>query len=310
MANSLHVCVTGGAGFIGSHLCRALLLRGHRVTTIDNLSVGRRENVPPGVMLIVGDILDTPLVEEVVSRCDALCHLAARVAVRSSFEFAVEDATANVVGTASVLQAVRAAGTVKRVVSTSSMAVYGEGHPGQPQAESHTTHPASPYGVSKLAAERLTHVMCAQAGVDSAVLRLFNTYGPGQRLSPYVGVATIFMDALRRGDQPIIFGDGEQSRDFVHVTDVAAAFVAAVESPVSGETFNIGSGTPLTVNALLRSIASAMERPYVARYEPAAAGELRYSLADIGKAKAMLGYAPAARFDEAVRELVEEVPCL
>lgn len=304
MGIPMHICVTGAAGFIGSHVCRALVARRHHVTAIDNLSVGRRENVPPGASLIVGDILDTDFLARHVMGCSVVCHLAARVAVRSSFEFVTDDALVNVVGTASVLAAARASGTVKRVITASSMAVYADGMPGRAVTENHATEPASPYGVSKLAAERLTHLTCAEAGLESVVLRLFNTYGPGQRLSPYVGVATIFIDALRRGDQPTIFGDGEQSRDFVHVTDVAAAFAAAVDAPVSGETFNVGSGVALTVNGLLRSLARAMNVPCNPRHESAVTGELRYSLADVGKARAILGYAPATRFEDAVGELV------
>ena len=304
MRTPIHVCVTGGAGFIGSHVCRALLARGCRVTALDNLSIGRRENVPAEAELVVGDILKQEDVARAIRGCDVVCHLAARVAIRSSFEFVVDDAMTNVVGTASVLQAARAAGRVRRVVATSSMAVYAEGARGLALGEEYATAPTSPYGVSKLASERLTHLMCAEGGLESVVLRLFNTYGPGQRLSPYVGVTTIFMDALRRGERPTIFGDGEQSRDFVHVTDVAAAFAAAVDAPAAGETINVGSGVPRSVNDLLRTLAEVMGVPASPRHEPAVAGELRYSLADISKARRLLGYAPRAEFAAALGELV------
>ena len=305
MGTGLRVCVTGGAGFIGSHLCRALIAAGHSVTAFDNLSVGRRENLPAGVPLVVGDILDGAALEATLRRSDAVCHLAARVAVRSSFEFVVDDATTNVAGTASVLQAARRAETVRRVVSTSSMAVYAEGKRGVAISEEYETNPTSPYGVSKLAAERLTHLVCREAGLESVVLRLFNTYGPGQRLSPYVGVATIFMDALRRGEPPVIFGDGEQSRDFVHVSDVAAGFAAALVAPVSGETLNIGSGVPLSVNQLLSALGRAMNVAPRPIYRDAVPGELRYSLADIARARARLHYTPKANLEQALVALVD-----
>jgi len=305
MDTNLRVCVTGGAGFIGSNVCRALVSRGHSATALDNLSVGRRENVPAGVPLVIADILDDPALEAAFRTCDVVCHLAARVAVRSSFEYVTDDAMTNVVGTASVLRAARRVGTVRRVISTSSMAVYAEGLPGVPIREDYETQPTSPYGVSKLAAERLTHLVGAEAGIETVVLRLFNTYGPGQRLSPYVGVATIFMDALRRGERPTIFGDGEQSRDFVHVTDVANAFVAAVDASVSGETLNIGSGAPLSVKGLLAALGRAMNVAPDPIYRDAVPGELRYSLADISRARARLQYAPKANLAQALLELVD-----
>jgi UDP-glucose 4-epimerase len=230
-----HACVTGGAGFIGSHLVEALLRKRVGVTVLDNLSVGRRENVPSGVPIVVGDILDTELVADTLSGCDVVFHLAARVAIRSSFEFAVQDTMTNVVGTASVLRAARNAGSVRKVITASSMAVYGDALDKVPFPETLDTAPISPYGVSKLAAERLTHLMCGEAGMQSTVLRLFNTYGPRQALSPYVGVITIFINRLLSEERPTIFGDGEQCRDFVHVQDVAAAFVGAMDTNVSGE---------------------------------------------------------------------------
>jgi UDP-glucose 4-epimerase len=299
----LEVCVTGGAGFIGAHVCRHLIQRGHEVTVVDDLSVGRRERVPASARLIVGDIGDAPTMRRALDRCEVVCHLAARVAVRSSFEFAVADARINVAGTASVLDAARRSENVRRVVAASSMAVYAEGPAGQPVDEDHPTRPEAPYGVSKLAAEQLTHMLCREAGIESLVLRLFNTYGPGQSLSPYVGVATIFLDALRRGDVPVIYGDGEQSRDFVHVDDVARAFVLGIESSISGETCNIGSGLPHSVNELLACLAQGLGVRCRAVHADPVAGELRWSLADITKARKLLEYVPARDFATAIAEL-------
>ena len=301
-----HACVTGGAGFIGSHLVEALLRQRVGVTVLDNLSVGRRENVPSGVPIVVGDILDTELVADALSGCDVVFHLAARVAIRSSFEYAVQDTMTNVAGTASVLRAARNAGSVRKVITASSMAVYGEALDQVPFPETLDTAPISPYGVSKLAAERLTHLMCGEAGMQSAVLRLFNTYGPRQALSPYVGVITIFINKLLSEERPTIFGDGEQCRDFVHVQDVASAFVGAMEPNVSGETFNIGSGEPRTVNEVLKSLNKITGPAIAPQYVEAVPGELRYSVADISKARRLLGYEPVHNFDSSLKDLIGE----
>jgi UDP-glucose 4-epimerase len=300
-------CVTGGAGFIGSHLVRALLCNGIAVTILDDLSGGRAANVPRAARLVEGNILDASRVAEAVAGSDVVFHLAARVAIRSSFEFAVEDSLTNVVGTATLLRAIQRAGTVRKVITASSMAVYADSAAPIPILETHPTEPISPYGVSKLAAERLTHAMCGQAGMQSVVLRLFNTYGPGQALSPYVGVVTIFFHALRKGEQPTIFGDGEQCRDFVHVHDVASAFVRAMQAEVSGETFNVGTGVPVSINQVLRALSCAMNTPCSGRHVELVPGELRYSIADITKGRRLLGYVPAYRFESAIGDVVQEL---
>jgi UDP-glucose 4-epimerase len=302
-----HALVTGGAGFIGSHLVEALLRERVEVTVLDNLSVGRPENVPSGVSIVVGDILDTDLVTSILSKCDVVFHLAARVAIRSSFEFAVQDAMTNVVGTASILRAARNAGSIRKVIGTSSMAVYGQTKDQSAIPESFPTDPISPYGISKLAAERLTHLICSEAGMQSVVLRLFNTYGPRQALSSYVGVITIFLNKLLNGESPAIYGDGEQRRDFVYVRDVAAAYVRAMNADVTGQTFNIGSGVSRSVNELLNSLNKILGRESAAEHCDALPGELRYAVADIAKAREVLGYNPIQNFDSSLRDLVAEV---
>jgi nucleoside-diphosphate-sugar epimerase len=284
----------------------ALLRKRIAVTVLDNLSVGRRENIPSSVPVVVGDILDTELVTQTLSRCDVVFHLAARVAIRSSFEFAVQDAMTNVAGTASVLRAARNARSIGKVITASSMAVYGDAPDQIPFPESLGTAPISPYGVSKLAAERLTHMMCREAGMQSVVLRLFNTFGPRQALSPYVGVITIFINKLLNEESPTIFGDGEQCRDFVHVQDVAAAFICALEADISDETFNIGSGAPRTVNQVLNSLNEIIGAHLPPQYVEAVSGELRYSVADITKARRLLGYEPAHNFNSSLRDLICE----
>jgi UDP-glucose 4-epimerase len=286
------VLVTGGAGFVGSHLLRLLQAQGDELTVLDNLSVGRRESLPAGVVLREADVCDAEAVEAAMQGQDVCIHLAARVAIRSSFDFVVEDTKVNVLGTACVMRAVARTPSVHSVVAASSMAVYADASDPTPIAESHPTEPMSPYGVSKLALERLVHGMCQNTGRRSVVLRLFNTYGPGQALSPYVGAATIFANALRTGRAPTIFGDGEQCRDFVHVQDVARAFQLAAASDVSGLTLNIGTGQATSVNRLYALIRSTLGSELQAVHAPAAAGELRYSVASIEAARRTLGFTP------------------
>lgn len=302
------VCVTGGAGFIGSRLVHSLVGSGLEVRVLDNLSVGRRENVPPGATLLEGDILDRERVAQALEGVDAVFHLAARVAIRSSFDFVVEDTQANLCGTASVLDAARRAGSVRKIVFTSSMAVYADSATSAPVPETHPLRPISPYGISKLAAEDLLHMMCAEAGMQSVACRLFNTYGPGQALSAYVGVVTIFADKLRRGERPTIFGDGEQSRDFIHVDDVAAGLRNALDAEVSGETFNLGTGRAVTINQVFERVSSALGSSVDAEYAPAVTGELRNSVADISRAREMLGFAPRHQFETSIADVLAQMP--
>lgn len=301
------ICVTGGAGFIGSHLVRALRDRGNAVTVLDDLSVGRRDWLPEDVRLVVGDIRDCNAASHAVRDCHAVAHLAARVAVRSSFDYAVEDASVNLVGTANLLKAAADAGCVRRFVGASSMAVYADSSDARPMSEDHPTEAISPYGVSKLASERLVHLMCARFGMKSVMLRLFNTYGPGQAVSPYVGVVTIFVNKLGKGEQPAIYGDGAQCRDFVHVADVSDAIVAALESDVTGRTFNIGTGVAESVNHVYEHVRLALGSSTPPRYEPAIPGELRYAIADIGAAREALGFEPRRRFEIEIARVVRDI---
>lgn len=302
------ILVTGGAGFIGSHLVRALLARGEPVTVYDNLSVGRRENVPAGADLVAGDVTDGAAIERVLPGHRAVVHLAARVAIRSSFEYAVEDTHANVVGTAALMRAVQRSATVRRVVAASSMAVYADSATPVPLGEDHPTRPMSPYGISKLALEHLVHRMGEVSGVGTVVLRLFNTYGSGQALSPYVGVTTIFAHAMREGRATTIFGDGEQSRDFVHVSDVVQALLLALDrTEVTGETFNVGTGVATSVNRLHELVALTLGHTGAARREPAVPGELRNAIADLARIGARLGYRPARKLEDALPAVVLEL---
>jgi UDP-glucose 4-epimerase len=285
--------VTGGAGFIGSHLVEQLLEQGLSVTVLDDLSVGRREHVPAGARLVVGDVTDPEAVRQAVGETDVVFHLAAHVSIRASTAGFMHDAKVNVMGTVTVLDACVRAGTVRKLICASSMGVYADAPLHGPIAESHPTLPMSPYGVGKLASERYVQLVSRHAGFESVCLRFFNTYGPRQSYTPYVGVATIFVRRLLAGQRPVIFGDGEQCRDFVSVDDIARANVLAMQrGGIDGQVFNVGSGRGTTVNHLAALLCARIAPGLAAEYAPEHAGELRYSVADITKARTLLGYEP------------------
>jgi UDP-glucose 4-epimerase len=290
MSGVSHALVTGGAGFIGSHLCRRLLAAGTRVTVLDNLSVGRREVVPDGARFVHGDIRDARAVREALDGVDAVFHLAARVTVRGSFEHFHDDLDTNVMGTATLLRALDPA-SVTRFVLASSMAVYAESQTPDPIDEGHPTTPLSPYGAGKLAAETVSRQVLEGRGIPFTALRYFNTFGPGQTYTPYVGVITIFITKLLRGEAPVIFGDGEQQRDFVHVDDIVEGTAAAAAGAPG--TYNLGTGRGTTLNALAALLTERIDSSLSLRHAPAQPGELRYSIADITAARRHLGYAPA-----------------
>jgi len=295
--------VTGGAGFIGSHLVERLVAEGLQVAVLDNLSTGKRENVPPSAELIVGDVQDSEIVARAVRGADAIFHLAARVSIRASVEGFYEDAQTNVMGALSVLRHCGSSGVLKFIFA-SSMAVYADSSLPQPLPESYATIPISPYGVSKLACERYAQLVGHQAGFETISLRLFNTYGPRQTFTPYVGVITIFIQRLLRGEAPEVFGDGEQCRDFVYVGDVVEGMYRALVRDVGDETFNIGSGQGVTVNEIASLLCSKLRPGLQPLHAPAHAGELHNSIADIRQARRLLGFEPRARLEERINEVI------
>jgi UDP-glucose 4-epimerase len=299
-----HALVTGGAGFIGSHLARALLARGQRVTVLDNLSVGRPEVVPGGARFVHGDIRDEAAVADALRDVDCVFHLAAQVTIRGSFDRFYEDLDTNVMGTARLLRAVTP-GAVKHFVLASSMAVYADAPSPAPIPESHPTQPLSPYGIGKLAAEGVARQVLEGRGIPFTAVRYFNTFGPGQTYTPYVGVITIFVTRLLRGEAPVIFGDGEQQRDFVHVDDIAAGTIAAVGGPPG--TYNLGTGRGTSLNALARQLTETLAPGRACGYAPAPGGELRYSVADITAAQHALGYQPARRLETDIGAVIDDI---
>jgi UDP-glucose 4-epimerase len=299
-----HLLVTGGAGFIGSHVSRALVARGVEVTVLDNLSMGRREAVPEGARLVVGDVRDRAAVTEALSGVDGIIHLAAQVTIRGSFERFYEDLDTNLMGTANLVRTLDPA-RIRWFTLASSMAVYADCASPAPVAESYSTEPLSPYGVGKLASEQVCRQMLATAGVPLTILRFFNTFGPGQSYTPYVGVITIFVTRLLGAKAPVIFGDGEQQRDFVHVGDITDGVLGSLGRAEG--TFNLGSGRGTSLNALARLLVDRLRPGTTPIHEPARDGELRYSVADVRAAQRTFTYSPSRSLETHLDEVIADV---
>ena len=289
--------VTGGAGFIGSHLVERLLSDGHAVRVLDDFSTGRRDNlafVRPGmnVEIIEGDIRDGKAVAGAVTAVDGVFHEAAMVSVPRSVEQPELSCDINAHGTARVLDAARAAG-VRRVVYASSAAVYGETG-AEPLSEREPPRPVSPYGLDKLYTEQLGVLYQALHGLETVPLRYFNVFGPRQDpSSTYSGVISIFASRFLAGDGVTIFGDGEQTRDFVYVADVVEANVRAMVGPYAGpRPLNVGGGGATTLKALARTIADIVGVEARVTYAPARSGDIRHSRADISAIAEALGFSP------------------
>ena len=294
--------VTGGAGFIGSHVAHELSRESDAETVVlDNLSVGRKENVPSRCRLIVGDINDPSALSEALDGVDVLLHQAAFVSIRGSFTKLDDDLRANCEGTLAVLRAAGEHG-VKRVVFASSMAVYGQ--PAQlPVREDAPALPTSPYGLSKLRGEMYGRILAREFGFSFIALRYFNTYGTGQTPSDYVGVITSFINMALDGRPMTIHGDGEQTRDFVWVGDIARANALAARADVEG-VYNIGSGNEISINAIAQMIRRCVGGK-VTRVD-APPGEIRRMSADISRAKDALGYEPQGHLEAILPEIADD----
>lgn len=295
--SSMDVLVTGGAGFVGSNLARALLEAGHAVRVLDDLSTGRAANLDGvGVELIEGNIADPAVPREAVAGAEVVFHQAAVPSVARSVEDPVRTHDVNAGGTLALLVACRDAG-VRRVVYASSSSVYGNTAPG-PKHEGMAPQPRSPYAVAKLAGEHYCRAFTAVYGLETVSLRYFNVYGPRQDPdSGYAAVVPRFVTAGLEGRAPTIDGDGEQTRDFTYVDDVVEAnlLAAAARDGASGETFNVAGGRPCRVVELWAMIAAATGCDAAPQHGPARAGDVRHSHADIARARRVLGYSP--RFD-------------
>ena len=282
----MHVLVTGGAGFIGSHVVDAYLARGWRVSVVDNLSTGDRRNVDPRATLHEIDIRDERVGALIAEwKPDIVNHHAAQMDVRRSVADPAFDAEVNVVGSARLLQACADAAVKRFVFASSGGAIYGEPLAG-PQDETHPAQPLSPYGCAKLAVEHYLHYFRVVHGLSSVALRYANVYGPRQNAAGEAGVVAIFAGRLLRGEQTTINGSGEQTRDFVYVADVVAANVAAAMGAWQGS-FNVGTGVETSVNALHAAMASLTGATKPAAYAPAKAGEQMRSVLDATRVRAL-----------------------
>lgn len=300
----MRTVVTGGAGFIGSHLVDALVGRGDEVMVIDDLSRGRIGRVNEKAEFEEISVTDRDRVKSLV-RCfgpGRVCHLAAQIDVRDSVLDPSGDADANVLGTISMLEAAREAGA-RLLFCSSGGALYGREAP-IPTAESVFPLPESPYGVAKQAAELYVGLYNRLYGAAHSVLRLANVYGARQDPAGEAGVVAIFCARALAGDSPVIFGDGGQTRDYVHVSDVVAAFVAAAESDVPG-VWNIGTGAETSVLDLVEVVASAAGRSLEPRFEPARPGELYRSCLDCERARIDLGWTPQVPLAAGIRDVYQ-----
>jgi len=304
------ILVTGGAGFIGSHIVDKLLTTGFEVFVIDNLCTGLLENIVThqtrkDFHFIQGDIRNLGLVKNTLQDVDAVIHGAALVGVTSSIENPVLTNEVNVTGTLNLLKACLDF-DVKRFIYTSSAAVYGDNKT-LPHSESLVPHPISPYGVSKLAAENYATVFYEVYGLETVCLRYFNVYGPRQTYGPYSGVITIFINHLLDNQPLIIHGDGEQTRDFVNIQDVADATMLALRRKNAvGEVFNIGRGIATSINQVAGMLQEITGKT---KLEPThmnpRTGDIRHSYADITKARKVLGYNPKVELKEGLTQFVK-----
>ncbi len=286
----MRILVTGGAGFIGSHVAHTYLAAGHEVTVVDNLTSGRRANLPPGVRFAELDLRDRDGLARLCREFapEVVCHQAAQVDVRRSVSDPAFDAEVNIVGMLNLLEAARANGAARFIFASSGGAIYGE-QECFPAPEDHPVNPISPYGVSKLAGEKYLGCYRAVFGLPYVALRYANVYGPRQDPFGEAGVVAIFTSKLLRGEQPVINGDGLQTRDYVFVADVARANLLALAPGASGA-YNIGTGRETDVVTLFDELARLTGSAAPRAHGPAKAGEQRRSVLDAGLAASALGW--------------------
>ena len=305
----MRVLVTGGAGFIGSHLAERLLHQGHEVRILDSFATGRRSNldVLDGVELVEGDIQIYERAHTAVSGCDYVLHQAALPSVPRSIQDPLTSAAVNTTGTLNVLLAARDAG-VKRVVFASSSSVYGAST-ALPKREDMIPLPISPYAVSKQAAESYCRVFSQVYGLECVALRYFNVFGPRQDpQSQYAAVVPRFITAALTARRPVVFGDGEQSRDFTYIDNVVDANLLALTAPDAvGEAFNVACGERYTLNALLTLIGDIAGVDIDPEHRDPRPGDVLHSQASIDKARRLLGFEPAIGFQDGVRHTIEHI---
>ncbi|MGB5441502.1 MAG: NAD-dependent epimerase/dehydratase family protein [Gammaproteobacteria bacterium] len=299
--------VTGGAGFIGSHIVDRLLADGWQVRVLDNFSTGKRENLPASSKLeiIEGDVGYFETVDKAMQGVTTVFHQAAIASVPETIKDPLASARVNYLGSVNVLEAARRRGA-RRVMFACSAAVYGD-LPDLPKQEDMPVRPLSPYAADKLATEQACRIYHQLYGLETVSLRYFNIFGPRQDpSSPYSGVISIFSDSLAAGRQPVIYGDGGQTRDFVYVADVVEANIRAATSKAApGKAINIGTDSAVSINELLETICNIREQPFAPEYKAGRQGDIRHSSADISRARELLGWQPRVGLEEGLRELLE-----
>jgi nucleoside-diphosphate-sugar epimerase len=300
--------VTGGAGFIGSNTVDELVRRGHSVVVLDDLSSGREDNLAEirnKITFIKGSITDIEVVRKVMHEAEYVLHLGARTSVPRSVKDPLETNKINIEGTLNVLVAAKEL-KVKRVVFAASSSAYGE-TPTLPKTEAMQPQPISPYGVTKYVGELYCQTFGRCYGLENVALRYFNIFGPRQDPgSPYSGVLAKFCTAFLEDVQPLVFGDGEQTRDFTYVDNAVQANLLACEAPnASGKVFNVGVGGRVSLNEVLRELAKITGKTLAAKYEPPRDGDIRDSQADISEARETLGYDPQVSFEEGLARTFE-----
>jgi nucleoside-diphosphate-sugar epimerase len=301
-----HYLVTGGAGFIGSHLSEEIARRGHRVRVADSLITGKRSNLAhiPGVELIEGDLADFKFATKVASGCDYVLHQAALPSVPRSVTDPISSNRANVDATLNILVAARDAG-VKRLVFAGSSSCYGD-TPTLPKHEQMPTKPLSPYALQKVVGEQYLQMFTRLYGLETVSIRYFNVFGPRQDpTSPYSGVISVFATALIENRPPKIYGDGEQTRDFTYVANVVDGVLRACEAPnANGEIINVATGGRISLNKLFYAMRDIVGGTLEPIYAESRQGDVRDSQADIRKAKALLGYEPTVSFEEGLARTI------
>jgi nucleoside-diphosphate-sugar epimerase len=309
MSRSKLAVVTGGAGFIGSHIVRGLLEENYAVRVLDNLSGPkswrRLSDISAKLEMVEGDVRDAETLKRVMASAEAVFHLAALVSVPESVQRPAEYHEVDATGTLRVLQSAVDAG-VRRFVYASTSAIYGDGAE-QPKTETMRGQPISPYGIAKYAGEMYVAVFARLHALESISLRYFNVFGPGQDPKSQYGAAVPnIVSRLLAGQRPLIFGDGEQTRDFCHIGNIVRANMLALKAPrLSGEVVNIGCGVRVSVNQIVREANEALGTRIEAVHEPPRSGDVRDSLADISAAKALLNYEPVIQFRQGLRESIE-----
>ncbi len=300
--------ITGGAGFIGVALANRLVAEDHQVRVLDDLSAGDPSQLHPDVLFTRGDVRDRPKLWTLLQEVDCVFHLAARVSVPESVLYPREYNDVNVGGTVSLAEAIRDAG-VHRVVFASSATVYGAQRV-QPVSENAWPHPAAPYAVSKLAAEYYVSALGELYGIETVILRIFNAYGPGQRVPPaHAPVVPLYAKNILNNASLVVHGDGTQTRDFVYIDDVVGALAAAATAPsVNACVINIGSGSETSLNQLIMSLEEVIGGRAEVLRNPNQSGGLARLVADVSKARQLLGYVPRISLLEGLQRLLSEDP--